>query len=251
MSSVVGDLVDAGEASIKKLAACAPKIDAAGDDAAAIKAVNNDATRFIREADGTLRKLEAEAKVAAPSQRREVMEQLAQLKASLQTARSALQKANDGKARASLLKPADRARALDNAASDKLQSASEKSSASTLKLQQAQQVLSETQDLGVKCVGPGGAAPRASGASRPPPRAGPHSLLPPSPLPQRHGHDDDAARSTPSRDGQGVEHEFAHSARERADAHDDCARANERRAPHPHHHCADCLHRRGRVFWLP
>lgn len=145
------DLADACEASIKKLSGCGSRIDAT-DDASAIKAVNNDATRFIRDADASLRKMDAEAKAAGPSQRREFMEQLAQLKSALQAARTTLQKANDGKARANLLKPADRAKALDDAAHDKLNVASEKSSASTMKLQQAQQVLSETQDLGVKCV---------------------------------------------------------------------------------------------------
>lgn len=145
------DLADSCEASIKKLAACAPRVDASAD-AGEAKAVNGDATRHVREADGALRKMEAEAKAAGPSQRREYMEQLAQLKASLQAARGALQKANDGKVRAALLKPSDRAKALDGAANDKLQLASEKSSASTLKLQQAQVVLAETQDLGVGCV---------------------------------------------------------------------------------------------------
>jgi hypothetical protein len=146
------DLAESCESSIKKLAGCASRIDAAGEDSGAVKNVNNEATRFIRDAQGFITKMEAEVKVAAPSQRRELVEQLAQLKASMQTARSSLQRANDGKARAALLKPADKAKLINEAAHDKLESAANKSSASTMRLQQAQQQLAETADVGVKCV---------------------------------------------------------------------------------------------------
>lgn len=146
------DLAESCEASIKKLGLCSMRIDGAGEDAMAIKAVNNEATRFLRDAQGFVIKMEAELKVAAPSQRRELAEQLAQLKASLQTSRLGLQKANDNKARAVLLKPADKAKAINEMAHDKLESAANKSSQSTVRLQQAQQQLAETADVGVKCV---------------------------------------------------------------------------------------------------
>lgn len=149
--SAFEDLAESCEASIKKLNACGARLGADAD-AAAAKAANNDATRFVRDAQGYVTKMEAEAKVAAPSARRELVERIAQLKAALQAARSTVQKANDAKERASLLKPADKAKAIDAAAQDKLESAAKKSTTSTAKLQQAQQVLAETQDLGVKCV---------------------------------------------------------------------------------------------------
>ena len=148
------DLAESCEASIKKLASCSSRIDGAGDDASAVKSVNNEATRYLRDAQGFVNKMEAEVKVAAPSQRRELAEQLAQLKASLQTARLGLQKANDGKARAALLKPTDKAKVINDMAHDKLESAANKSASSTVRLQQAQQQLAETADVGVKLVIP-------------------------------------------------------------------------------------------------
>lgn len=171
-------LRESGEGHVKRLTGVVSKLDAA-DDADVIKQLNGDATRFMRDADGAVRKMEAEAKAAGPGARREMMEKIATLKASLQAARASLQRSNDGKARAALLKPSDKSKAIDNEAHDKLESAAEKSSLcvprglqrvralplrprpavtpprpitprrSTQRLQAAQQVLSETSDIGV------------------------------------------------------------------------------------------------------
>lgn len=145
------DLREQCEAAVKKLSGVASRLGAT-DDADQIKSANSEATRYVRDADAAIRKLEAEARAAGPSQRRELMEQIAQLKASLQAVRSALQKANDGKARAALMKPADRSAAIERDARDKLESAAEKSSLSTQRLQQASQALAETQDIGVSVM---------------------------------------------------------------------------------------------------
>ena len=113
--------------------------------------LNLEAQRLLRELDSTLKKMDLEVKAAPPSSRRELTEQLAGYRVSLNTARSSLQKANDTRARASLIKP-DKARAMDEAALDKLEAAALKSSSNTQKLQAAQQQLSETADIGVKWV---------------------------------------------------------------------------------------------------
>ena len=123
------DLFDSCESNVKKLAAVATRMDSTeGSDSGSVKSLNSEATRLIREADLSLRKMEAEAKVAAPSQRRELLEQIATLKTSLQAARASLQRANDSKARVALLKPGDKSKAMDKESADKLEAASEKSS---------------------------------------------------------------------------------------------------------------------------
>jgi hypothetical protein len=115
------------------------------------KGLNSEATRLLRELDMSVRKMETEAKAAPPSTRRELTEQLTALKSEVGSARSALQKANDTRARASLMKP-DKAKAMEEAAVDKLQSAVSRQSNNTLILQQAQAQLNDTQDIGVRCV---------------------------------------------------------------------------------------------------
>lgn len=126
-ASAFDALREAGEGHVKRLVGVVQRLDGA-DDADAIKALNSDATRFMRDADGSVRKMEAEAKAAGPGARREMMEKIAVLKSSLQAARSSLQRSNDSKARAALLKPSDRSKAIDNEAHDKLESAAQKSS---------------------------------------------------------------------------------------------------------------------------
>ena len=128
MAASFDDLREQAESSIKKLGALAPQLDNPNVLADGIKALNSEATRFVRDADSALRKMEAEAKAAGPSQRREMVEKIASTKAAMQAARASVQRANDGKARAALLKTSDKSAAIDMEARDKLESAAEKSS---------------------------------------------------------------------------------------------------------------------------
>ena len=147
--SSFADLADASGSSMKRLNGIVSQLSKTNE--LDEKGLNSEATRLLRELDMSVRKMETEAKAAPPSTRRELTEQLTALKSEVGSARSALQKANDTRARASLIKP-DKARAMDEAALDKLEAAALKSSSNTQKLQAAQQQLSETADIGVKWV---------------------------------------------------------------------------------------------------
>ena len=142
------DIVEAAESSIKRLNACAASLGKADTDE---KALNSEATKLGREVETVVRRLDTDAKAAAPSLRREMLESVSSLRVSLQAARTALQKANDVRARVSLLKP-DKAKAMEEASVDKLEAAAKKSALNTARLQSAQAQMNDTQDIGVRLV---------------------------------------------------------------------------------------------------
>ena len=160
--STFSDLADAAGASLSRASAIVQALTRPGE--VDERALNSEATRLLRELDLALKKMDAEVKAAPPSSRRELSEQLATLRVSLNTARQGLQKANDARARASLMRP-DKARALEEAAVDKLEAVASKSSANTQKLQAAAQQLNDTQDIGVRCVRQGRGGLRSGGPS--------------------------------------------------------------------------------------
>jgi hypothetical protein len=157
------DLADGASTALSRVSAIVQALSRPGE--ADERGLNGEATRLLRDLDLSLKKMDAEVKVAPPSSRRDLSEQLATLRVTLNGARAGLQKANDARARASLIRP-DKARALEDAAVDKLQAVASKSSANTQKLQAAAQQLNDTQDIGVRCVGWASLSARAQGAAQ-------------------------------------------------------------------------------------
>ncbi len=90
------------DAAVKKLSSVVGRIkpQTSPDE---LKQLNSEASRLQKEAESTLRKLEAEAKGSAPSVRRGQLDSIATLKSSLNKARTELQKVNDNVARGELL----------------------------------------------------------------------------------------------------------------------------------------------------
>lgn len=99
------DLKDSADASIRKLATVAQKIQGTGGNATPdeLKQLNNEASRLQRDAEATIRKLETEAKGSAPSVRRGLLDSISSLKANLNKSRDSVQKANDASNRGDLL----------------------------------------------------------------------------------------------------------------------------------------------------
>jgi len=143
--STFEETVDAAEANVKRLSTLALSLGKPDTDE---KTLNTEANKLAREVEATLRKLDNDAKGAAPSARRGMQESVSSLRVSLQGARTALQKANDIRARASLMKP-DKAKAMEDASVDKLEAAARKSALNTARLQAAQAQINDTQDIGV------------------------------------------------------------------------------------------------------
>ncbi len=90
------------ETAIRKLAAAAGRLSSKSTPDE-LKHTNAEASRFQREAEGAIRKLETEAKGSAPSARRAQLDSISTLKADLAKARSTLQKGNDAASRGELL----------------------------------------------------------------------------------------------------------------------------------------------------
>ena len=151
--SAFTDLEDAAEAAVKRLAALSAKLAAPELDADAAKSLNFEVQRVQSEADQSLRGMEREVKAAGPAKRRELSESVGSLRQKLTEQRAAVQRANDARARAALIKP-DRAKQVEEAATDKLSAAASRSAANTQKLREVQGVLADTQDIGVGCVFP-------------------------------------------------------------------------------------------------
>ena len=174
--SSFSDLSDTAASALSKVTGIVQTLSRPGE--ADERGLNSEATRLLRELDLTLKKMDAEAKVAPPSSRRDLNEQVAGLRVSVNTARTGLQKATDTRARASLIKP-DKARAMEEAAVDKLTAVASKSSSNTQKLQAAQAQLNDTQDIGVKCV-PAAPRPRCAVSFPLKPLPSPSFFSPPS-----------------------------------------------------------------------
>jgi ElaB/YqjD/DUF883 family membrane-anchored ribosome-binding protein len=114
MSGLDG-LKETCEVAIKKLSQIPPRIIAAGSNADEVKSMNAEASRLQRDADTALRRLETEAKASAPSVRRQLVDTVAQLKASLGKAKNDLQQANDKAGRQELLGKAGKQKRLEEA----------------------------------------------------------------------------------------------------------------------------------------
>ena len=149
--SAFTDLADGCEASVKRLRELAARIAAPDTDADAARNFNFEVQRVQSEADQSLRNMEREVKGAGPTKRREMSDRVAELRTALSEQRQSVTRANDARARAALIKP-DRAKQVQEAATDKLQAAASRSAANTQKLRDVQSVLADTQDIGVGCV---------------------------------------------------------------------------------------------------
>ena len=149
--SSYSDLNDGCEAAVKRLRDLAGKLASPDLDADAAKALNFEVQRVQSEAEQSLRGMEREVKGAGPAKRRVMSEQVAALRQQLAEQRGALTRANDARARASLIRP-DRAKQMHEAASDKLEAAASRSAANTQKLRDVQSMVEDTTGIGVGCA---------------------------------------------------------------------------------------------------
>lgn len=95
-----------GDAAIKKLNGVIGRITSKLSPEE-LRQQNAEASRYQREAEGAIRKLETIAKDSPPTSRRGQMETISSLKASLNRARTDLQRSNDNAARGELLNKGD------------------------------------------------------------------------------------------------------------------------------------------------
>jgi hypothetical protein len=151
MSGLDG-LKETCEVAIKKLSQIPPRIIAAGSNADEVKSMNAEASRLQRDADTALRRLETEAKASAPSVRRQLVDTVAQLKASLGKAKNDLQQANDKAGRQELLGKAGKQKRLEEDALGRMAATADKAASGSQKLAQANAVLQETSDIGVAVI---------------------------------------------------------------------------------------------------
>ncbi len=77
MASAFDELRDTCENSIKKLSSVAPRISSATPDQS--KQLNSEATRYQKDAETAIRRMETEARSSPPSSRRALQDTIAQV----------------------------------------------------------------------------------------------------------------------------------------------------------------------------
>ena len=145
------DLADRVEGNLKTLSKLVKQLDDSGVSAGA-KGIQLEATRVLADADQSMKAMAREVKATPSSKRRPMAEREAELAAALKAQRDGLSRAVAKRERDALLHKPDRAKQVEEAATDKLASAASRASSNTQKLREVQGVLSDTQDIGVGCV---------------------------------------------------------------------------------------------------
>lgn len=135
---------------VKKLKGLVSKIQTGSKDD--IKGANSEAQRLIREAERSIKSLENEARASAPSQRRALQDVIAELKGDLNAVRKNIQKANDAASRTDLMSGKQSQERAETEARDRMVNATESAVRGTGKLQQAQNLLAESQDIGISVI---------------------------------------------------------------------------------------------------
>ena len=143
------DLADRVESSVSSLKKLVRAMEAEGADPSAAKAAQLEAARVLNDADQSMKAINREVKATPSSKRRPMADREAELAAALKGQREALSRAAAKRERDALLHKHDRAKQVEEAATDKLASAASRASANTQRLKEVQGVLADTQDIGV------------------------------------------------------------------------------------------------------
>lgn len=138
------------EQAVGRLKALVPKIQAGSKDQG--KQANSEVQRVLKEADRNVRALENEARASAPSQRRALQDVITELKSDLNAVRARIQKANDASSRADLMTGKQKQDRAETETRDRMVAAADTAVRSTGKLAQAQNLLEESQDIGINVI---------------------------------------------------------------------------------------------------
>ena len=138
------------EQAVGRLKALVPKIQTGTKDQG--KQANSEVQRVLKEADRNVRALENEARAAAPSQRRALQDVITELKSDLNAVRARIQKANDASSRADLMTGKQKQDRAETETRDRMVAAADTAVRSTGKLAQAQNLLEESQDIGINVI---------------------------------------------------------------------------------------------------
>ena len=147
------DLADRVEGSISSLKKLVKQLDGEGAlEAAQAKELQLQASRVLNDAEQSMKAISREVKATPSSKRRPLADKEAELGSALKELRDGLSRAAAKREREALLRKPDRAKQIEEAATDKLTSAASRAAANTQRLKDVQGVLVDTQDIGVGCV---------------------------------------------------------------------------------------------------
>lgn len=150
MASSFDELRAEVEQAVGRLKALVPKIQTGTKDQG--KQANSEVQRVLKEADRNVRALENEARASAPSQRRALQDVITELKSDLNAVRARIQKANDASSRADLMTGKQKQDRAETETRDRMVAAADTAVRSTGKLAQAQNLLEESQDIGINVI---------------------------------------------------------------------------------------------------